>query len=87
MTFDPLGLWFSEQFGGDPHRCPRLCARRLRGVEAGHAAVRVEPAQQRVADVAQLLELRGRELVEHVAPHGGDVSGRGGDDVVPTRRR
>ena len=37
--------------------------------------------QQRVGDASQLLQLRGRECVDDVVAHGGDVAGRGRHDL------
>jgi hippurate hydrolase len=53
---------------------------------AGHRAGRVEAAQDRLGDGAQLADLLGRQRVDDVVPDGGDVFGRGGAQQPPTGR-
>ena len=47
----------------------------------------IDPLEDRLADVAQLLHLTPIECVDHVVPHGLDMSGCGLDDLAPALGR
>src|SRR5690242_4766605 len=64
--------------GRRPSRHPLLLCAWV--VEPGQLSVGVEASEQGVADLAQLLELRGGERVDDAVADGRDVSRRGGYD-------